>query len=156
MLDLQLLRNDLPAVTARLAARGFAFDAAAFEKIEGRRKSVQTRTQELQAKRNQLSKQVGQAKAKGEDASALMAEVAAQADQLKALEHEFSKVQAELEAFVSVVPNLPHASVPAGGSANDNREVRRHGTPRTFDFAVKDHVDVGAALGQLEIGRAHV
>ncbi len=150
MLDIQMLRNDLQAIAARLADRGFTLDTAAFERLESERKAVQTHTQELQAKRNQLSKQVGQAKAKGEDASALMAEVNAQADKLKTLEHDLGAVQAELDAFLGVIANIPHASVPVGKSANDNVEVRRVGTPRTFDFTAKDHVDLGASLGQVD------
>ena len=147
MLDVQLLRSDLQAVAKRLADRGYAFPAAEFEKLEASRKSVQTETQELQAKRNQLSKQIGQMKGRGEDASQLVAQVNAQADRLKALEHELAGVQGKLDELLMVMPNLPHASVPAGKSADDNPELRKVGTPRTFDFPVKDHVDVGAALG---------
>jgi seryl-tRNA synthetase len=154
MLDIQLLRNDLQGVAARLAVRGMTFDAATFERLEAKRKAVQTQTQELQAKRNQLSKQVGQAKAKGEDASALMAEVNAQADKLKALEQDLATVQVELDGFLGVIPNLPHASVPIGKSPDDNVEMRRVGVPHTFDFAVKDHVDLGAGLGQLDFDTA--
>ena len=154
MLDIQLLRNDLPGVAARLAERGMALDTAAFERLEANRKAVQTQTQDLQAKRNQLSKQVGQAKAKGEDALALMAEVTAQADRLKALEQDLTKAQTELDGFLAVIPNLPHASVPAGNSPDDNVEIRRVGVPRTFDFAVKDHVDLGAGLGQIDFDTA--
>ncbi len=154
MLDIQLLRNDLQGVAARLADRGATLDTAAFERLEARRKAVQTQTQELQAKRNQLSKQVGQAKSKGEDASALMAEVNSQADELKALEQDLGAVQAELDAFLGVIANIPHASVPVGKSADDNAEVRRAGTPRAFDFAVKDHVDLGEGLGQLDFDTA--
>ncbi|MEO8443314.1 MAG: serine--tRNA ligase [Betaproteobacteria bacterium] len=154
MLDIQLLRNDLPGVAARLAERGATLETATFERLEARRKMVQTQTQELQAKRNQLSKQVGQAKAKGEDASALMAEVTAQADTLKALEQDLAQAQTELDEFLEVIPNLPHASVPAGKSLDDNVEMRRVGTPRKFDFAVKDHVDLGAGLGQIDFDTA--
>ena len=154
MLDIQLLRNDLQGVAGRLAARGTTLDVATFEGLEANRKAVQTQTQELQAKRNQLSKQVGQAKAKGEDASALMAEVNAQADKLKALEQDLTKIQSELDGYLSVIPNLPHMSVPAGKSPDDNVEARRIGTPRAFDFPVKDHVDLGAGLGQLDFDTA--
>ena len=154
MLDIQLLRNDLPGVAARLADRGMTLDTAGFERLESNRKAVQTQTQELQAKRNQLSKQVGQAKAKGEDASALMAEVTAQADKLKALEQELEKAQAELDGFLGVIANLPHASVPIGKSADDNAEVRRVSEPRKFDFKAKDHVDLGAGLGQIDFDTA--
>jgi seryl-tRNA synthetase len=147
MLDVQLLRGDLQAVAKRLADRGFTLPVAEFEKLEASRKAVQTETQDLQAKRNQLSKQVGQLKSRGEDAAPLMAEVNAQADRLKALEQELESVQARLNDFLLGVPNVPHPSVPAGKSAADNPEVRRVGAPRKFDFPVKDHVDVGAALG---------
>src|SRR5262245_8346934 len=147
MLDIQLLRTDLASVEKRLSSRGFALDTGTFNKLEARRKSVQTETQELQSKRNQLSKQIGQLKGKGEDASVLMAEVAAQADRLKALEQELSDIQRQLDDFLMVIPNLPQDSVPVGKSADDNPEIRRVGTPRPFDFPVKDHVDVGVPLG---------
>ncbi|HKA41693.1 MAG TPA: serine--tRNA ligase [Burkholderiales bacterium] len=147
MLDIQLLRTDLAGVAKRLADRGAVLDTAAFEGLEAQRKGVQTETQELQAKRNQLSKQIGQLKGKGEDASALMAQVNAQADRLKALEQELAGIQGKLDDFLMVIPNLPHASVPVGDSADDNLEMRRVGTPRNFEFAARDHVDVGAALG---------
>jgi seryl-tRNA synthetase len=150
MLDIQLLRNDLPSVVTRLADRGVTLDAAAFETLEAKRKSVQSQTQELQAKRNQLSKQVGQAKAKGEDASALMAEVGAQADKLKALEADLEVIQNQLNDFLAGIPNIPHVSVPTGKSADDNQEIRKVGTPRSFDFKVKDHVDLGAGLKMLD------
>jgi len=154
MLDVQLLRSDLQAVTRRLADRGYAFPVAEFERLEASRKAVQTETQELQARRNQLSKQVGQLKARKEDASHLMAEVNAQADRLKALELELEAVQVKLNEFLLDVPNVPHASVPVGKSADDNLEVRKVGAPRTFDFPVKDHVDVGEGLGLLDFATA--
>jgi seryl-tRNA synthetase len=147
MLDVQLLRSDLAGVAKRLADRGFALPVAEFEKLEASRKAVQTETQELQAKRNQLSKEVGQKKGKGEDASQLIAQVNAQAELLKSKEQELQAIQASLEEFLLGVPNVPHASVPAGKSAEDNPEARKDGTPRKFDFPVKDHVDVGAPLG---------
>ena len=154
MLDVQLLRSDLQAVARRLADRGYAFPVAEFERLEAFRKAVQTETQELQARRNQLSKQVGQLKARKEDASHLMAEVNAQADRLKALELELEAVQVKLNEFLLDVPNVPHASVPVGKSADDNLEVRKVGAPRTFDFPVKDHVDVGEGLGLLDFATA--
>ena len=150
MLDIQLLRNDLQGVAARLADRGVTLDTAAFERLEAKRKAVQTQTQELQARRNQLSKQVGQAKAKGEDAAALMAEVNAQADQLKTLEQELDSIQRDLDDFLAGIPNVPHASVPVGKSESENKEVRKIGTPGQYDFKVKDHVDLGAALKMLD------
>ena len=150
MLDLQMLRNDLGAVARRLADRGLTLDTATFERLEAGRKAVQVQTQELQARRNQLSKEVGQAKAKKEDASALIAEVNAQADKLKALEQDLARIQEEMSAFLSTIPNIPHASVPAGTSADDNVEVRKVGVPRAFDFKPKDHVDLGDGLKQLD------
>jgi seryl-tRNA synthetase len=147
MLDVQLLRSDLQAVAKRLADRGYALPVAEFEKLEASRKAVQTETQDLQAKRNHLSKQIGQLKSRGEDAALLMAEVNAQADRLKALEEELGSVQSRLNDFLLGVPNVPHPSVPAGKSAADNPEVRRVGAPRAFSFPVRDHVDVGAGLG---------
>jgi len=154
MLDIQLLRSDLDQVAKRLASRGFPLDTAGFQALEAERKAVQVETQALQARRNALSKQIGQAKAKGEDASSLMAEVNAQAEELKALEARLAAVQDRLNNFLLVVPNLPHASVPTGNSSEDNAEVRRIGTPRTYDFAVKDHVDLGTGLGMLDFDTA--
>jgi seryl-tRNA synthetase len=147
MLDVQLLRNDLRAVAKRLADRGHTLDTAAFEALEARRKSVQTETQELQAKRNQLSKQVGELKGKGGDASQLVAQVNAQAGRLKSLEQDLESIQAQLNDFLLGLPNVPHASVPVGKSAADNPEARKAGAPRVFEFPVKDHVDLGVALG---------
>jgi seryl-tRNA synthetase len=147
MLDIQALRNDLDSVVAQLHKRGFAFDAAKFTALEQERKTVQTRTQDLQAKRNNTSKQIGMAKAKGEDISAIMAEVAGLGDQLKADEARLTELQKELQDMLLNVPNLPHESVPQGKSEEDNVEVRRIGTPRVFDFEIKDHADVGAPLG---------
>src|SRR3990172_3643358 len=143
MLDIQWLRSDLQGVARRLADRGLTLDVAAFERLEASRKSVQTQTQELQAKRNQLSKQIGQARARGEDASALMAEVNAQAENLKTLELELERIQRDLDAYLTVIPNLPHASVAVGKLPEDNVEARRIRTPRQIDFAVKDHVVLG-------------
>ena len=154
MLDVQRLRTDIQGVAKRLADRGYVLDVAGFEALEGDRKRIQTETQTLQANRNQISKQVGQAKGKGEDASALIAEVNAQAERLKALEQELAVVQGRLEDFLLGVPNVPHESVPTGKSADDNVEVRRVGTPRAFDFPVKDHVDVGEGLGLLDFDTA--
>jgi seryl-tRNA synthetase len=150
MLDIQLLRSDMQSVAKRLADRGATLDLTEFERLEAERKSVQTQTEELQGRRNQLSKQVGQAKAKGEDASALMAEVSAQADQLKSLEQRLGDIRNRLNDFLAGIPNVPHSSVPAGRSAEDNPEIRRWGTPREFGFTVKDHVDIGAGLGMLD------
>jgi seryl-tRNA synthetase len=147
MLDIQALRNDLEGVVSQLQKRGFTFDSAKFTALEQARKTVQTRTQELQAKRNNISKQIGFAKSKGEDVSAIMAEVAGLGDQLKADEARLGELQTELQNLLLNVPNLPHESVPPGQSEADNVEVRKVGTPRSFDFEIKDHTDVGTPLG---------
>ncbi|MDO8414131.1 MAG: serine--tRNA ligase [Gallionellaceae bacterium] len=147
MLDIQLLRNDLAGVADRLATRGFALDTAKFTQLESERKQIQTRTQESQAKRNSSSKLIGQAKAKGEDTSAIMAEVAHLGDELKQLETRLEQVQQELNAFLALIPNTPHEHVPVGKSEADNLEVRKAGNIPQFAFAVKDHVDLGEALG---------
>ncbi len=154
MLDIQLLRNDLEGTSQRLKARGFELDVSRFQELEQERKAVQIRTQELQAKRNQSSKQIGIAKSKGEDVSAIMAEVASLGDELKAVEEKLAVIQSHLNDLLMTIPNLPHESVPAGKSEIDNVEVRRVGTPRSFDFAVKDHVDVGEGLKQLDFETA--
>src|SRR5512145_2036560 len=154
MLDIQLLRNDLDGVAARLATRGIGVPVEEFQRLEAARKSVQTRTQELQNRRNALSKQIGEAKRKGEDAAALMAEAAGLPDEVKRVEDELERVQRELTDLLLVIPNVPHASVPVGKSADDNVELRRVATPRGFDFPVKDHVDLGEALGMLDFQRA--
>jgi len=154
MLDINALRNDLPGVATALAKRGVALDTARFETLEGERKRIQTRTQELQAKRNALSKQVGVAKGRGEDASALLAEVAGLGDEQKELERELDNVQAKLRDFLLELPNVTHSSTPEGRSADGNVEVRRHGTPRAFDFSPKDHTDLGEALGMLDFATA--
>ncbi len=154
MLDIQALRHDLAAVASRLATRGFILDTARFEQMEGERKTIQTRTQELQAKRNTTSRQIGAAKAKGEDVAAIMAEVANLGDELKRLETKLEQVQLELNAFLSVIPNTPHTNVPAGKSADDNLEVRKWGTPPKFNFEVKDHVSLGEGLGGLDFDTA--
>ena len=150
MLDIQLFRKDIHAVATRLATRPFALDVAGFQTLEAERKDVQMRTQELQAKRNSLSKQVGALKGKGEDASAVMAEVTGLGDELKACETALTGIQTRLETMLLDVPNLPHDSVPVGQGADDNVEARRVGTPRAYDFAVKDHVDLGTGLKGLD------
>src|SRR6267142_2365143 len=154
MLDIQLLRNDLDSVAARLATRGVTIDVATFRALEEKRKHAQVRTQELQAKRNASSKSIGELKRKGKDTSALMAEMAVLGDELKGIEEELEVIQAKLTDLLLGIPNLPHQSVPVGKSPEDNVEVRRVGEPRRFDFPVKDHVDVGAGLGMLDFDAA--
>ena len=147
MIDIQLLRKDIDTVATRLATRKFHLDVAGFTSLEAARKQIQTRSEELQAKRNSLSKQIGMMKGKGEDASAAMAEVNGIADELKSAATRLEQVQNDLSDFMLAIPNLPHESVPVGVDEAGNVEVRRIGTPRQFDFDVRDHVDVGAALG---------
>ena len=154
MLDIQLLRNNIDAVAQRLATRGYALDTATFQRLETERKTLQTRTQDLQASRNSLSKQIGMLKGKGEDASAVMAEVAAMKSELEANEVRLGELLKEFDAFVATIPNVPQDSVPVGKSEADNVEVHRWGTPRSFDFPVKDHVDLGESLGQLDFATA--
>jgi seryl-tRNA synthetase len=154
MLDIQLLRKDLPTVVAGLARRGFAFDEAGFRALEDERKRLQTRTEELQARRNSASKAIGAMKGRGEDTAAAMAGVAGLADELKDNEARLGEVQESLAIFLRTLPNIPRAEVPQGDDAAGNVEVRRWGTPRTFDFAPKDHVDVGAGLGGLDFDTA--
>ena len=147
MLDIQLLRKDIDGVARRLADRGYTLDVAAFSALEAERRAIQTRTEELQAKRNSLSKQIGAMKGRGEDTSAVMAEVGGIGDEMKASALQLEDIQKRLSDLLLGVPNLPHESVPAGEDETDNVEVRRWGTPRQFDFEVKDHVDVGTPLG---------
>jgi seryl-tRNA synthetase len=154
MLDIQLLRKDLPAAVAGLKRRGFQFPEAEFKALEEERRKVQSRTEELQAKRNSLSKQIGMLKGKGEDTSAVMAEVGGIGDELKANETALAANQERMGAFLRVIPNIPRADVPEGRSADDNVEVRRWGEPRKFDFPVKDHVDIGAGLKGMDFETA--
>ena len=147
MIDIQFFRKDIATVASRLATRKFQLDVAAFNALEAERKQIQTRTEELQGKRNSLSKQIGMLKGKGEDTSAVMAEVAGIGDEMKASETRLEAVQAQMSEFMLGVPNLPHESVPLGTDEAANFEVRKVGTPRSFDFEIKDHVDVGTALG---------
>jgi seryl-tRNA synthetase len=150
MLDPALLRGQLDATAERLAARGYQLDKPAIEAIEAERKAVQIETQELQNLRNTRSKAIGIAKGNGEDASALLAEVAGIGDRLKANEHRLAEVQAKLASIALGMPNLADASVPIGSDETQNVEQRRWGAPRTFDFAVKDHVELGAHKGWLD------
>ena len=154
MLDIQLLRKDLANVAQRLASRGVTLDTARIETLEAERKEIQTRTQELQAKRNQLSKQIGMAKGKGEDASALMSEVAGLSDALKVGEDRLGGIQEDLSNILMTIPNLPHESTPVGRDEKDNVEVRRVGSPREFAYPPLDHVDIGENLELLDFPTA--
>jgi seryl-tRNA synthetase len=151
MIDIQLLRKDPEGVAKRLAARGAgAFDATLFQRYESTRKDLQTAVEQAQASRNRIAKDIGQAKAKGQDVAPLLE----QGEKLKALleksEAQLATLQAAIQDFLQRVPNVPHESVPVGASAEENREERRWGEPRKFDFPVKDHVDIGEALGGLD------
>lgn len=147
MLDLQLLRKDLDAIVKQLAQRQFHLDTITFQALETERKALQTRTEEWQAQRNDYSKQIGILKARGEDTSAAMTEVAAIGTQLQTATLRLETIRAQIDDFILGIPNLPDASVPSGADESANVEVRRWGTPRTFDFPVRDHVDVGGPLG---------
>ena len=147
MIDIQLLRKDIDQVAARLATRKFKLDVPAFSALEAERKQIQMRTEELQGQRNALSKQIGVLKSKGEDSAAVMTQVAALGDSLKTSATRLEQIQAQQNAFMLGMPNLPHDSVPTGDDESANVEVRRHGAAPVFDFTVKDHVDVGTPLG---------
>ncbi|MEO5671548.1 MAG: serine--tRNA ligase [Ramlibacter sp.] len=150
MLDINLLRKDLASVVARLETREKPqnfLDVEAFTALEAERKTIQTRTEELQSQRNQLSRQIGQLKAKGESVDDVMARVAALKDDLDAAAARLEQIQPGMQALLQSVANLPHESVPVGENEHGNVEVRKWGTPKEFDFPVKDHVDVGAKLG---------
>jgi seryl-tRNA synthetase len=151
MIDIQTLRKDPEAVAKRLATRGpAAFDLKRFQELEARRKQLQTQVEQAQASRNRIAKEIGQAKAKGQDAGELMAQGERFKASLESSERELAALQQEIEDFLRRVPNIPHESVPVGASSEDNREERRWGQPRKFDFAVKDHVDVGERLGGID------
>ncbi|WP_448673256.1 serine--tRNA ligase [Pseudoxanthomonas mexicana] len=155
MLDPVLLRTQPAELAQRLKeTRGFDLDVSRIADLEAARKQIQKRTEELQNLRNTRSKAIGQAKAKGEDVSALMAEVAGFGDELKASEVKLDEIRAEIEGIALGIPNLPHASVPVGSDEAGNAEQHRWGTPRTFDFPVKDHVELGARHGWLDADTA--
>jgi len=154
MLDPALLRNQTAALAERLAMRGYTLDVATVESLESERKAIQVRTQELQNLRNTRSKAIGQAKAKGEDVSALMAEVAGFGDELKASEARLEEIRGRIDAIALGIPNIPAEDVPQGADENDNAEQLRWGTPRAFDFTVKDHVELGARHGWLDADTA--
>ena len=156
MLDIQLLRKDLASVQARIASRGINVNWDEFIELEARRKDLQTSTEYLQSERNLKSKQIGQAKAKGDAqlAAEIMQEVDEFGDRLKQQEFELQSVQKSLSDFLLSVPNLPHESVPTGTSSENNVELRRVGEPRRFDFTPKDHADLGAGLGMLDFETA--
>jgi seryl-tRNA synthetase len=154
MLDIQQLRSNLDAVAGGLARRGKPIDFSGFTALEAERKTLQTRTQELQAQRNSLSKQIGMLKSQGKDASEVMARVGALGDELKASELRLDGLLEKFNAILAGLPNIPDESVPDGDDESANVEIKRWGTPRAFDFPVKDHTDVGEVLGQLDFATA--
>ncbi|MFR0690739.1 serine--tRNA ligase [Enterobacterales bacterium AE_CKDN230030158-1A_HGKHYDSX7] len=154
MLDSKLVRTQPQEVAQRLAARGFTLDVARIEALESQRKSVQTRTETLQAERNSRSKAIGLAMKNGEDVAPLKAEVNRMAEELESGKRELDAIQAELDNLLLNIPNLPHESVPVGADEEQNVEVRRWGTPRTFDFEIKDHVALGEQHGWLDFETA--
>ncbi|AWF81151.1 serine--tRNA ligase [Microbulbifer sp. A4B17] len=154
MLDPKLIRTDMDQVAAALKKRGVELDTAKLEALEERRKELQVRTESLQNERNSKSKNIGRAKANGEDIAPLLKEVESLGGELQDAKHALTELQEELDAILSAIPNIPDASVPEGESEDDNVEVRRWGQPRTFDFEVKDHVDLGTHLGGLDFEMA--
>jgi len=151
MIDIQLLRKSPEEVAKRLAARGPSqFDAEQFQKLESARKALQTRVEQAQAARNRIAKEIGQAKAKGMDAGSLMQQAEQSKSDLETSERDLSALQVQVQDFLGRIPNIPHESVPVGASSEENREERRWGEPRKFDFPPKDHVDVGQGLGGLD------
>ncbi|MFZ3202868.1 MAG: serine--tRNA ligase [Pseudomonas sp.] len=154
MLDSKLVRSQLHDVAQRLAARGFQLDVARFEALEIQRKTVQTRTEQLQAERNSRSKAIGQAKQRGEDIAPLLADVDRMGSELEQGKQELDAIQVELDSLLLNMPNLPHESVPVGDDEDGNVEVRRWGTPKAFDFAIQDHVSLGEQHGWLDFETA--
>ncbi|TEU30652.1 serine--tRNA ligase [Alkanindiges illinoisensis] len=154
MIDPKLLRNNIDVVNAALAKRGVQLDIAEWNALESHRKTIQQKTENLQAERNQGAKQVGQIKKSGGDASELMARMQAVGEEMKAAEAELASLQQDIEQKALNIPNLPHESVPEGKDESDNVEVLRWGTPRQFDFEIKDHTDIGEMMGGLEFETA--
>ncbi|MBO2637146.1 serine--tRNA ligase [Shewanella algae] len=154
MLDPKYLRNELATTAERLATRGFILDVDRLTKLEEKRKSLQVETEELQASRNAISKSIGQAKSRGEDVAPIMAQVGDLGSQLDSKKQELSALLEELDAIAMSIPNLPDESAPVGADENDNVEIRRWGTPREFDFPVRDHVDLGEQLKGLDFKNA--
>ena len=154
MIDPKLLRTELDTVAEKLAKRGYELDKAFWQQVEEQRKSIQVKTEELQAKKNAGAKQVGLMKRNGENTDALMAEMATISSEMKQAEDALKALQEKIQAAALTIPNLPDDSVPAGKDENDNVEMRRWGEPRQFDFEVKDHSDLGEDLGLLDFEMA--
>jgi seryl-tRNA synthetase len=154
VIDIRSIREDITTTARRLATRGYALDVDRLTNLDAKRKNAQVRTQELQSQRNASAKDIGKAKAAGQDTAPLLAAVANLGDELKQAEAALAEVQQQLNAALLDIPNLPHASVPEGRDARDNVEVRRWGEPPQFNFVPKDHVDLGAALEMLDFETA--
>lgn len=154
MIDPKLLRTELDTVAEKLAKRGYTLDTAFWQQVETERKAIQVKTEELQAKKNAGAKQVGLMKRNGENTDALMAEMATISSDMKQAEDELKALQDKIQAAALTIPNLPDDSVPDGQDENDNVEIRKWGAPRQFDFDIKDHSDLGEALGQLDFEMA--
>jgi len=154
MIDPQLLRNDIESVAGALKIKGYNLDVAAYQTLEAKRKALQIEAEELQAKRNARSKEIGKTKAQGGDIEALMAEVSSFAERMKAAQLELEETKEQLFAITDIMPNMPHSSVPQGKSEDDNIEISRWGDPRAFDFDVKDHVDLGETMDFLDFETA--
>jgi seryl-tRNA synthetase len=150
MIDPKLLRSDIDVVAKGLLTRGYALDINGFNALEEERRIVQQKTQDLQAKRNAFSKQIGIFKAQKKDVSSILAEVANLGDELKALEDELKAIQDKITEIIARMPNLPADDIPVGKDENDNLEIRRWGEPKQFDFEVKDHVDLGEKIGGMD------
>ncbi|MPW64512.1 Seryl-tRNA synthetase [Moraxella catarrhalis] len=150
MLDPKFLRGNLEELKAKLATRGYDLDVAFWQEVENQRKSIQVKTEALQAKKNEGAKKVGELKRNGEDASELMSQMQVVSEAMKAAENELKELQNTITTAALQIPNLPDDSVPVGSDETDNVEVRRWGVPREFDFAIKDHTDIGESLGQLD------
>lgn len=154
MLDVKLLRNEIESVAERLLIKGFKLDIEKFNDLESRRKSLQVTVEDLKNQRNVKSKAIGKAKAAGEDVEPILAAVSKVGEQLGSVEGELQTLQAQLETFLSEIPNIPHESVPAGVSEDDNEELRRWGEPKEFGFEARDHVDVGEGIKLLDFDSA--
>ena len=154
MLDPKLLRNDLDSVAEKLRVKNYVLDKQLFNQLEDQRKSLQVSTQQLQSERNSKSKAIGKAKAQGEDVQDFLDEVASLGDSLKQAENQLGELQAQLDDLLLVMPNIPDESVPAGDSEEDNIEVSSWGEIPEFDFEIKDHIDLGAALKGMDFERA--
>lgn len=154
MLDPKLLRGELETLKETLATRGYELDIAFWQEMETRRKSLQVKTEELQAQKNAGAKRIGEMKRSGENADSLMSEMEAVSEQMKLAESELRELQAAILSASLAIPNVPDVSVPVGSDESDNVEVRKWGTPRSFDFEIKDHTDLGENLGQLDFALA--